>query len=180
VFANMPPPEPRTVAKSSPLLPAVAVERAVRSAVLLLTSLAAILLRYHPEFSLRNTSLRLDLALNPLQHFYDIFSGATTWVTPHDFLVIGVIALVLAGLYALEAIGLAMRLQWAVWLTVITTTALIPVEIGWLWHHPGRLKEVALAINAAVAVSLAWTLIRARFAARRARRHAVATARVTV
>jgi serine/threonine protein kinase len=180
VFASMPPPEPRPVAKTSPLLPAVAVERAVRSGVLLLIGLAAILLRNHPEFSLRGTSLRVDLALNPLQHFYDIFSGATRWATPHDFLVIGVVALILGGLYAVEAIGLAKRMQWAVWLTVITTTALIPVEIGWLWHHPGRLKEVALGVNAAVAVSLAWTLIRARFVARRARRHGVAAARVTV
>jgi serine/threonine protein kinase len=183
VFATMPPPEqepePSAPTKSSPLLPVVAIERAARAAVLLATGVAAILLRYHPELSLRDTSLRLDLALNPFQHFYDIFSGATSWVTPHDFMVIGVIALVLGALYAVEAIGLAKRLQWAVWLTVITTTALIPVEIGWLWHHPGRLKEVALAVNAAVAVSLAWTLIRARFAARRAR-HAVATARVTV
>jgi serine/threonine protein kinase len=183
VFATMPPPEqepePSAPTKSSPLLPVVAIERAARAAVLLATGVAAILLRYHPELSLRDTSLRVDLALNPLQHFYDIFSGATSWVTPHDFMVIGVIALVLGALYAVEAIGLAKRLQWAVWLTVITTTALIPVEIGWLWHHPGRLKEVALAVNAAVAVSLAWTLIRARFAARRAR-HAVATARVTV
>jgi serine/threonine-protein kinase len=180
VFAAVPPAEPRPVAKTSPLLPAVAVERAVRAAVLLATGTAAILLRYHPELSLRNTALRLDLALDPLQHFYDIFSGATSWATPHDFLVIGVIALALGGLYAIEAIGLAKRMQWAVWLTVVTTTALIPVEIGWLWHHPGRLKEVALAVNAAVAVSLAWTLIRARFAARRARRGVVATARVPV
>jgi uncharacterized membrane protein (DUF2068 family) len=64
--------------------------------------------------------------------------------------------------------------------TVITTVALIPVEIGWIWHHPGRLKEVALAVNVAVAVLLVGTLLRARFAARRARRHAVATARVPV
>jgi serine/threonine protein kinase len=178
VFASPPRPEPKPVVKSTPLLPLVAVERAVCAVVLIAAGLTAILLRHHPEYSIRDTSLRLDLAINPLQHFYDIFSGATRWVSPHDFLVLGVIALVLGGLYAIEAIGLAYRWDWAVYLTVITTVALIPVEVGWLWHHPGRLKEVALAVNVAVAVLLTATVIRARFAARR--RHAVATARVTV
>jgi uncharacterized membrane protein (DUF2068 family)/tRNA A-37 threonylcarbamoyl transferase component Bud32 len=180
VFAGPPAPEPEPVVKTSSLPPLVAIERGARAAVMIAVGLATILLRNHPEFSIRSTALRLDLALNPVQHLYDIFSGATRWVSPHDFLVLGVVALALGVLYAIEAIGLAYRIEGAVYLTVITTIALIPVEVGWIWHHPGRLKEVALAVNAAVAVSLAGMLIRARFAARRARRHAVATARVPV
>jgi len=180
VFSQPPPPEPRPEVKTSPLLPVIAVERAVRAAVLIAVGLGAILLRHHPELSIRNTALRLDLALNPLQHLYDLFSGAVRWVTPHDFVVLGIVALAFGGLHAIEAVGLVYRVRAAVYLTVTTTIALIPIEIWWLWSHPGRLKEAALAVNAAVAVSLTGTLIRARFAARRARRHAVATARVTV
>jgi serine/threonine protein kinase len=180
VFSAPPKPEPKPIVKTSPILPLVAVERLVRAAVLIAVGLTAMLLQNHPEYSIRSTALRLDLALNPLQHFYDAFSGVTQWVSPHDFFVIGVVAFVLGGLYAIEAIGLAYRAQWAVLLTVVTTVALIPVEIGWLWHHPGRLKEVALAVNVAVAVLLAGTVIRASFAARRASRHTTAAARVTV
>jgi uncharacterized membrane protein (DUF2068 family)/tRNA A-37 threonylcarbamoyl transferase component Bud32 len=185
VFASppvpAPAPGPKPLAKTSPILPLIAVERAVRAAVLIAVGLTAILLRNHPELSIRATALRLDLALNPLQHFYDTFSGATRWVSPHDFLVLGIVALVLGGLCAIEAIGLAYRIEAVVYLTIISTLALIPVEIGWLVNHPGRLKEVALAVNAAVAVLLAGTLIHARFAARRARRHTGgATARVPV
>jgi len=180
VFGPPDMPEPEPTVKTSPLLPVIAVERAVRAALLLAAGLGAVLLRYHPELSIRNTALRVDLALNPLQHFFDLFSGAVRWVSPHDFLVLGVIALVFGGLHAIEAIGLALRVRAAVYLTVATTVALIPVEIWWLSKHPGRFKEIALAVNVAVALSLCGTLIQARLRARRARRHEMAAARVSI
>lgn len=175
VFPAPVPPAPKPFVKTSPFLPVVAVERAARAVALIGIGLVAVLLRNHPELSIRNTALRLDLALNPLQHFYDLFSGAVRWVSPHDFLVLGIVALAFGGLHAIEAIGLAYRIRAAVYLTVMTTIALIPVEVWWLWHHPGRVKEVALAVNAAVALSLCGTLLRARFAARRSVGSAVAS-----
>jgi uncharacterized membrane protein (DUF2068 family)/tRNA A-37 threonylcarbamoyl transferase component Bud32 len=175
VFPPPLPPEPEPLVKTSTLLPMIAVERAARAAVLIGVGLLALLLRNHPELSLRHTTLRLDLALNPLQHFYDLFSGTVQWVTPHDLAVLGIVALAFGGLHAVEAIGLAYRIRAAVYLTVTTTIALIPVEVWWLWHHPGRLKEGALAVNAAVALSLCGTLLWARFAARRALGTAVAS-----
>ena len=165
-----PAPDPAPVT-TSPLLPVIALERAVRAACLIAIGLSAILLRYHPELSLRNTALRFDLALNPLQHAYDLFSGATRWVTPHDFLVLGLVALALGAVHAVEAFGLALRLRSAVYLTIATTVALIPVEIWWLSRHSGHVKEVALAINVAVAVSLCATLVQTSVRSRRARRH---------
>jgi uncharacterized membrane protein (DUF2068 family) len=162
--------------KASPLVPVIALERAVRAAVLIAIGLTAVLLRSHPELSARREALRFDVELNPLQHFYDLFSGATRWVTPHDFLVLGIAALAFGGLHAVEAVGLSLRLRGVVYLTILSTVALIPVEIWWLSHHPGRLKEIALAINVAVALSLCGMLIQARVRARRARRHATAAA----
>ena len=69
-------------------------------------------------------------------------------------------ALALGGLYVIEGIGLACRVRAAVYLTVLTTVALIPVEVWWLWSHPGRLKEVALAVNVALNARLipAWSI----------------------
>jgi serine/threonine protein kinase len=175
VFPSPPPPEPKPPVKTNPLLRVIAIERAVRAAALVGVGLVALLLRNHPEFSIRQTGLRLDLALNPLQHFYDLFSGAVRWVTPHDFTVLGVVALAFGGLHAIEAVGLAYRIRAAVYLTVVATIALMPVELWWLWHHPGHVKEVALAINAAVALSLGGPLLWARFAARRSVGSAVAS-----
>src|SRR5262249_20081620 len=84
-FARAPEVVPDAAApvKTSPLLPVIALERAVRAATLIAIGLVAILVRNHPDLSIRSTALRFDLALNPLQHFYDLFSGATRWVTPH-------------------------------------------------------------------------------------------------
>jgi len=183
VFTAPPEPVPEAAApvKTSPLLPVIALERAVRAAALIAIGLVAILVRDHPDLSIRNTSLRFDLALNPLQHFYDLFSGATRWATPHDFLVLGIVALALGGLHAVEAVGLAVRLRAAVYLTIAATIALIPVEIWWLQQHPGRVKEIALAINVAVALTLCGTAIQATLRARRARREAaMPAARVTI
>ncbi len=184
VFAPPPPvavPEPAAPVKTSPLLPVIALERAVRAAALIAIGLVAILVRDHPELSIRDTALRFDLALNPLQHFYDLFSGADRWVTPHDFLVLGIVALAFGGLHAVEAIGLALRLRAAVYLTIGATLALVPVEIWWLQQHPGRVKEIALAINVAVAITLCGTAIQASLRARRARREAaMPAARVTI
>lgn len=177
VFAPPPTPEPAPPVETSPLLPVIALERAFRAASLIAIGLVSVLLRDHPELSVRGTALRFDLALNPAQHFYDLFSGATRWVTPHDFLALGVVALVFGGLHALEAIGLALRLRGAVYLTIASTVALIPVELWWLSKHPGRLKEVALAINVAVALTLCGTLIQDGL---RAKRHAMAAARLPV
>lgn len=179
VFSQPPPPEPAPPVKASPLIPVIALERAVRAATLIAVGLIAILLRNHQELSVRGTALRFDLALNPLQHFYDLFSGAARWVSPHDFLVLGVVALVFGALHAIEAIGLALNVRGAVYLTIGATIALIPVEIWWLHQHPGRLKEIALAVNVAVAVSLCFTVIHDNLRARRAR-HAVAAARMPV
>jgi uncharacterized membrane protein (DUF2068 family) len=175
-----PEPEPAPAVKPSPLLPVIALERAVRAAALIAIGLAAILVRNHPELSVRSTALRFDLALNPLQHFYDLFSGATRWITSHDFLVLGVVALAFGGLHAVEAIGLSLRIRAALYLTIASTVALIPVELWWLSTHPGRLKEIALAIDVAVALTLCGTLIQDGLRTRRARRHAMAAARLPV
>lgn len=179
VFAPPARAEPAPTVKTSPLLPVVAVERAVRAAVLVGAGLGAVLLRRHSELSIRHTALRVDLALNPLQHLYDLFSGAVRWVTPHDFLALGIVALAFGGLHAIEAIGLAYRLRAAVYLTILTTVALIPVELWWLSKHPGRTKEIALAVNVAVALCLCGTLIQAGLRARRAR-HAAVAARASI
>jgi serine/threonine protein kinase len=181
IFA--PPPvaqEPAPPVKTSPLLPVLALERAVRAAGLIAIGLVCLLLRSHPELSVRSTALRFDLALNPLQHFYDLFSGATRWITPHDFAVLGVVALLFGALHAVEAIGLALRLRAVVYLTIGATIALIPVEIWWLQQHPGRVKEIALAINVAVALTLCGTAITSGLRARRARRHEMSAARASV
>jgi uncharacterized membrane protein (DUF2068 family) len=74
---------------------------------------------------------------------------------------------VLAGIFAayalmfmVEGIGLLMMKYWAEWMTIITTSALIPLEVFEMIHRPGIGKAITLVINAAVAIYLAMRLWR--------------------
>ena len=185
VYAPPPPPTaapaPSPPMKTSPLLPVIALERSVRAAILIAIGLVAILVRNRPDLSLHATALRYDLALDPLQHAYDLVSGSEHWVTPHDFVVLGIVALAFGALHAVEAIGLALRLRAAVYLTIVATIAVIPVQLWWLSNHPGRVKEIVLAVDVAVVLTLCGTAIQAGLRARRARREAaLPAARVSI
>ena len=175
IFPAPPARDPAPLLTTSPLLPLVACERVVRGLVLAGIGGAAILLRYRPDLAIRDTTVRLDLSLNPAQHAYDRLATPVGHVTPRDLLVLGIVALALGGLYLVEAIGLAARLRAAVYLTIVATVALIPFEVWEIMRSPARVKEIALAVNVAVALSLLGTIARARLVARRAPGQPVAT-----
>jgi uncharacterized membrane protein (DUF2068 family) len=68
---------------------------------------------------------------------------------------VGIVALLYAGLFMTEGIGLLMEKRWAEWLTVIATASLIPFEIFESIRHVTVVRVAALIINAAVL----WYLI---------------------
>jgi uncharacterized membrane protein (DUF2068 family) len=82
------------------------------------------------------------------------------------------VALASGALHAVEAVGLALRLRAVVYLTIVATIAVIPVELWWLSNHPGRIREIVLAVDVAVVVTLCGTVVQAGLRARRARREA--------
>ena len=63
-----------------------------------------------------------------------------------------------AGLLSIEGIGLLMRKHWAEYFTVITTAALIPLEIYELVRHFTAAKVAVLVINVAIVVYLIMRL----------------------
>ena len=67
-----------------------------------------------------------------------------------------------AALLGIEGIGLLMRKHWAEYFTIITTGALLPLEIYELAKHVTTAKIIVLVINAAIV----WYLI-ARVRSRR-------------
>lgn len=71
-------------------------------------------------------------------------------------------ALAYATLYLVEGVGLWRNAHWAEYLTVISTSALIPIEVWELFHHPTLLKVLALAINLAIVAYLIHLLRRER------------------
>jgi uncharacterized membrane protein (DUF2068 family) len=67
-----------------------------------------------------------------------------------------------AGLRLLEATGLALRQRWAEYLTIVTTGALMPLEVYEIFKHLTWARVVVLVVNAAVVWYLAWELRRSR------------------
>jgi uncharacterized membrane protein (DUF2068 family) len=67
-----------------------------------------------------------------------------------------------AALFAVEGLGLVLRKRWAEYLTVISTTGLLPLEIYELIHRPRPAKAVVLVLNLAIVAYLIFGLYRTR------------------
>jgi uncharacterized membrane protein (DUF2068 family) len=76
-------------------------------------------------------------------------------VTRRQLIVAGAVLLAYAAMFLVEGIGLLLLLHWAEWMTVITTSGLIPIEMYEIVHRPTWLKAFAMLINIALAVYLA-------------------------
>jgi uncharacterized membrane protein (DUF2068 family) len=69
---------------------------------------------------------------------------------------LAIAAILYAALESTEGVGLAFRRRWAEYLTVIATAVLIPFEVNELLHRVTVLRVLALAVNVAIVVYLAW------------------------
>lgn len=86
--------------------------------------------------------------------------------------VFGGIAFGYAVLYAVEGFGLWRNAHWAEYLTVVTTSLLIPIELWEIFRHPTALKWLTLVINLAIVAYLVHLLRTERH--RRANSHTAA------
>jgi len=77
------------------------------------------------------------------------------------------VTLAYAAIFAIEGIGLWMRLRWAEWLTTIITASLIPLEVWELVQRPNIGKVGVIIVNGLIVVYLIWHV--------RSRRHAITT-----
>lgn len=75
-------------------------------------------------------------------------------VTHRQLIVLGVVLLIYATMFAVEGVGLLLLKHWAEWMTVITTSGLIPFEVYEMIHRPSALKAAGMIVNIAVAVYL--------------------------
>ena len=74
-------------------------------------------------------------------------------------------------LFLTEGTGLLLRKRWAEYLTVVSTTGLLPLEVYELFHHPRLAKLIILVANLLIVVYLIYRLYQTR-----AKSHASAVA----
>jgi uncharacterized membrane protein (DUF2068 family) len=75
-------------------------------------------------------------------------------ISQRQLFVVGIVLLIYAAMFTVEGVGLLLLKRWAEWMTVITTSGLIPFEIYEMVKRPTWLKALAMIVNIAIAVYL--------------------------
>ena len=73
---------------------------------------------------------------------------------PHTVLVMGVISLGYAGLLLIEGVGLWLEVSWAAYLTVISTSLLLPFELYEVLQQVSAFRIGALLLNLVIVLYL--------------------------
>jgi uncharacterized membrane protein (DUF2068 family) len=95
------------------------------------------------------------LRVDPDSRFIHPILAKLFSVTPKQLKEVSAGTFFYAGLLGIEGIGLLLRKHWAEYFTIITTGALLPLEIYELAKHVTIAKIIVLVVNAAIV----WYLI---------------------
>jgi uncharacterized membrane protein (DUF2068 family) len=109
------------------------------------------------------------LRVDPDNRFIHATASRLFSVTPNQLKALSVGTFFYAALLLTEGTGLLMRKHWAEYFTVITTAALIPLELYELARHFSWPKIVVLLVNTAIVVYLIARLRNRRAAPERIR-----------
>jgi uncharacterized membrane protein (DUF2068 family) len=94
------------------------------------------------------------LHINPEQRFAQKLLFHITGITPKRLAELGVVALLYAALFSVEGVGLLMARRWAEWVSVISTSLLIPLELYETVRRFHVVRAVVLLVNVAIVVYL--------------------------
>lgn len=131
----------------------IIVWKTIKGGFLVLLGIAAILLRHSDLHDLAEGAVDW-LGLDPASPRIASLLDSLTSMTPNRITMVGLGAFVVAIVMFVEAWGLHRRRTWAEWLTVIMTSALIPLEIYHLVHNPSVGKVLTLVANVAIVIYL--------------------------
>lgn len=134
-------------------LAAIAVFKMVKGVLLLLLGLGLLKL-VHAEIATLFSLLIEALHLNADSRLIHALVLKVDALQPHSVLVAGLIGLGYAGLMLVEGIGLWLEFSWAAYLTVVSTSLLIPVELYEVIEQVTFLRIGALLLNLVIALYL--------------------------
>lgn len=135
----------------------IAVLEAVKGLLATATGLWLLsLFQYTPRMLAKQLVERLHL--NPSSHYPDLFVANVSTLSDRSITLLGMAALLYAGLRFIEAMGLWQDRAWAKWFAAVTGAIYIPFEIYELLQGYNGFVIGALAINVLVVVYLARAL----------------------
>ena len=100
------------------------------------------------------------LALKHESHAVQRLLALAIGLQPRALVTFAVGAFLLAGLFAVEAVGLWLGKRWGQYLTVIATAAFVPLEVVRVAHVASPTRLTALLLNLAVVALLVHQLMR--------------------
>lgn len=98
--------------------------------------------------------------VDPHNHFIDLLLAKLAILDDHRLKELSFGTFIYAGVFLVEGVGLALQKRWAEYLTIITTSSLLPIEIYELVRRVSIGRCLALAINLAVVAYLIFELRR--------------------
>lgn len=129
-----------------PGMAAIAILKLAKGVLLLLLGLGLLKL-VHAEIATLFSLLIEALHLNADSHLIHGLVLKVDALQPHSVLVAGLISLGYAGLMVVEGFGLWLEFSWAAYLTVVSTSLLIPVEVYEIVDHVSFVRVGALLLN---------------------------------
>jgi len=148
--------------RANPLLPLIGAFKLVKAGVLFAAAYALHYLRHTDVEQTLITWARV-IHFDPESLYMHRLISAATGIPPERLHHTGIGLFVYAVLFATEGTGLLLRKRWAEYVTVVTTSLLLPLEAYEL-SHPGRrgVKAALLLLNLAILAYLIWNLARTR------------------
>ena len=140
---------------------AVALLEATKGAIVIGAGFGLLSLLHHDVRQIA-VALVTRLHIDPQRHNTGVFLNAAAQLNDARLWGLAVLAFAYSALRFAEAYGLWRARRWGVWLGAAGGAIYVPVEVYELWHKPGLLKVVTLALNVAIVVYLVWNLYRRR------------------
>ena len=151
---------PRTAVKksrkqeSATVLVLIALFKLVKALALIAVGIGA--LKYlHKDLAASVLHWVNVLRVDPDNRFIQPILAKVFSVTPRQLRELSAGTFFYAALLLIEGVGLLLRKHWAEYFTIITTGALLPLELYELAKHVTMVKTIVLVINAAIV----WYLV---------------------
>lgn len=142
-------------------LAAIAVFKLVKSGLLWIAGFGFLTLM-HADIATWFSILIEALHLNADSRLVHSLVMKVDQLQPHSVLIAGIVSLSYAGLLLMEGVGLWLEWSWAAYLTVVSTSLLLPFELYEIFERVTVLRISLLIVNLAIVLYLIHHLRRHR------------------
>jgi uncharacterized membrane protein (DUF2068 family) len=151
--------------QSSELLIAIGIFKLLKAAMLIALGIGVHQLLHKDAADVLTHWIRA-VRIDPHNHYIHIAIAKVTGLSDRTLRDLSIGTFVYAGLFLIEGIGLLLRRRWAEYMTIITTTGLLPVELYEVIHGPTKIKVILLIANVLIVIYLIANLYRTRRSAK--------------